>query len=140
MAACFAKAGEAKTTRRDCLVGLEGLSFILNCTEPWNTVYIHRGPTSPPGTFQWNASIVLVFRLTSGLWEHSSLHVLPWRPKLYASFGSAESGRKLVQFFDCGVNPTQQYCLALCLILLCGDIGFVYPAMSMVVIGPLLLY
>ncbi len=31
-------------------------------------------------------------------------------------------------------------CLALCLRLLCGDIGFVYPAMSMVVIGPSLLY
>jgi hypothetical protein len=31
-------------------------------------------------------------------------------------------------------------CLALCLRFLCGDIGFVYPAMSMVVIGPSLLY
>ncbi len=31
-------------------------------------------------------------------------------------------------------------CLALCYNFLCGDIGFVYPAMSMVVIGPLLLY
>jgi hypothetical protein len=31
-------------------------------------------------------------------------------------------------------------CLALCYNFLCGDIGFVYPAMSMVVIGPSLLY
>jgi hypothetical protein len=31
-------------------------------------------------------------------------------------------------------------CLALCYNLLCGDFGFVYPAMSMVVIGPLLLH
>ncbi len=30
-------------------------------------------------------------------------------------------------------------CLALCYNWLCGDIGFVYPAMSMVVIGPSLL-
>jgi hypothetical protein len=31
-------------------------------------------------------------------------------------------------------------CLALCFDCLCGDIGLVYPAMSMVVIGPSLLY
>jgi hypothetical protein len=48
------------------LVGLEGLSFILSCTEPWNTVYTLQGPTSPPRAFPWNVSIVLVFRLTSG--------------------------------------------------------------------------
>jgi hypothetical protein len=84
------------------LVGLEGLSsIILSCMEPWNNVYIPQGPTSPPGTFQWNVSIVLAFRLTSGLWEHFSLCVLTWRPKLYASLGSAESGRKISPIFNC---------------------------------------
>jgi hypothetical protein len=32
------------------------------------------------------------------------------------------------------------YCLALCYVCVCGYIGFVYPAMSMMVIGPSLLY
>jgi hypothetical protein len=31
-------------------------------------------------------------------------------------------------------------CLALCLRLLLGDIGFVYPLMSMMVMGPSLLF
>ncbi len=65
----FCKGGPGKNHQARLprgLVGHEGLSFILSCTKPWNTVYTHQGPTSPSGTFPWNVSIVLVFRLTSG--------------------------------------------------------------------------
>ncbi len=42
--ACFAKGGPGKNHQArlpGALVGLEGLSFILSCTELWNTVYTH---------------------------------------------------------------------------------------------------
>ncbi len=70
----FCKGGPGKNHQARLpggLVGLEGLSFILSRTEPWNTVYTHQGPTSPPRAFPRNASIVLVFRLTSGSWNTS---------------------------------------------------------------------
>jgi hypothetical protein len=38
------------------------------------------------------------------------------------------------------VQWANRLCLALCCDSLCGDIGFVYPGMSMMVIGPSLLY
>jgi hypothetical protein len=70
----FCKGGPGKNHQARLpggLVGLEGLSFILSRTEPWNTVYTHLGPTSPPRAFPRNVSIVLVFRLTSGSWNTS---------------------------------------------------------------------
>jgi hypothetical protein len=70
----FCKGGPGKNHQARLpggLVGLEGLSFISSCTEPWNTVYTHLGPTSPPRAFPWNVSIVLLFRLASGSWNAS---------------------------------------------------------------------
>jgi len=68
--ACFAKVDQAKTTRRDCL----GLWLALKASpSSWaarnrGTLSIHiLCPTSPPRAFPWNVSIVLPFRLTSGL-------------------------------------------------------------------------
>jgi hypothetical protein len=68
--ACFAKVDQAKTTRRDCL----GLWLALKASpSSWaarnrGTLSIHiLCPTSPPRAFPWNVSIVLSFRLTSGL-------------------------------------------------------------------------
>jgi len=68
--ACFAKVDQAKTTRRDCL----GLWLALKAS-PSSRAARNRGtlsihilcPTSPPRAFPWNVSIVLPFRLTSGL-------------------------------------------------------------------------
>jgi hypothetical protein len=60
----------------------------------------------------------------------------------YEQNGACSTGEKhiLEAYTQFGVSGNTQYCLALCLRLLLGDIGFVYPVMSMMVIGPSLLY
>ncbi len=91
----FCKGGPGKNHQARLpggLVGLEGLSFILSRTEPWNTVYILQGPTSPPGTFPWNVSIVLVFRLTSG-----SRNTSPYMASI--------RGRTICQLWFCRIWP-----------------------------------
>jgi hypothetical protein len=69
------------------LVGLEGLSFILSCTEPWNTVYTLQGPTFPPRDVpleRFNSSRVPPNIRPS---EHLSLYGLHQRPNPNANFG-----------------------------------------------------
>jgi hypothetical protein len=100
----FCKGGPGKNHQARLpggLVGLEGLSLILSCMEPWNTVYTHQGPTSPP----WD---VPMERFNSSrvphnirLLEHLSLYGLHQRSESIARFGSAEFGRIfLVQIFS----------------------------------------
>jgi hypothetical protein len=70
----FCKGGPGKNHRARLpggLVGLEGLSFILSCTEPWNTVYTHLVQLLLLGCSHGTFSIVLLFRLTSGPWNTS---------------------------------------------------------------------
>jgi hypothetical protein len=111
----FCKGGPGKNHQARLpggLVGLEGLSFILSRTEPWNTVYTHLGPTSPPRAFPRNVSIVLPFRPTSGP-RNTSPYRASIRGRIYARFGSADSGRIFyVQIFVVLLRATTDFLLA----------------------------
>jgi hypothetical protein len=99
----FCKGGPGKNHQARLpggLVGLEGLSFILSRTEPWNTVYTPLGPTSPPRAFPRNVFNSSPVPPNIRLSEHFSLYGLHQRPNSKARFGSADLGRIfLVQIF-----------------------------------------
>ena len=99
----FCKGGPGKNHQArlpGALVGLEGLSFILSCTEPWNTVYTHvmsnfsswgvpmerfNSSTVPPNFRPRNISSYTAFI----------------RGRLHTRFGSAESWSNIyVQIFS----------------------------------------
>jgi hypothetical protein len=105
----FYKGGPGKNHQArlpGALVGLEGLSFILSRTEPWNTVYTHIWSNFS----SWG---VLMERFNSSPvppnirpWNTSS-YMASIRGRIYTGFGSADPGRIFyVQIFRCVASAT----------------------------------